>query len=120
MRWLTLYLLMSLSFQFTSPAFLSTYHISYSRKCSKLYCRNQLPDRLERTSLKSLQQTTCVLSGESTQRVKYPPIPLITTFEKSILLPGESIDVDNPSPGTLTAISVAKAFVSQNQFAMGF
>ena len=70
--------------------------------------------------MKSLQQTTCVLSGESTQRVKYPPIPLITTFEKSILLPGESIDVDNPSPGTLTAISVAKAFVSQNQFAMGF
>lgn len=62
------------------------------------------------------KRAVCNLSRAEPMKRKYPPIPLITTFEKNVLLPGETIHVDMPSPGTVTAISVAKAFVSSLSF----
>lgn len=63
------------------------------------------------TTCFSLRRAVCDASGQ-TARVKYPPIPIVTTYEKSILFPGETIDIDVPSPGTVAAVSIAKAFVS--------
>lgn len=46
-----------------------------------------------------VRSAVCNLSGPFKR--KYPPIPLITTFEKNVILPGESIHIDMPSPGTV-------------------
>jgi hypothetical protein len=72
--------------------------------------------RAFRSGLSFGRRAVCNLSRAVPVKRKYPPIPLITTFEKNVLLPGESLHVDMPSPGTVTAISVAKAFVSVHPF----
>ncbi len=129
-----IYLVLSMLFHIPSSAFQfffdrnSHFTKTEPRTCLQrdFYCatsclhREVQSRRAFRSGLSVGRHAVCNLSRAVPTKRKYPPIPLITTFEKNVLLPGETIHVDMPSPGTVTAISVAKAFVSSHQFALIF
>ena len=106
MKWLTNLVFLSCLFQTSWPAFQNLL-LGKDRNIDLRLCTGirKLPVCL------TLRRASCNLSGDSGKRVKLPPIPIVTTYEKTILFPGETIDIDNPSPGTVKALSIAKAFV---------